>query len=1094
MIRSPVALRAFVAATVLSAAAAHAQVDPASRSPWTDSDLQGLALRSIGPAFMSGRIADIAIHPRDENLWYVAAGSGGVWKTCNAGTTWKPVFDEQPVYSIGCITIDPHDPATLWVGTGEDVGGRHVGFGDGVYMSPDGGDTWRNVGLGSSEHITKIIVHPGDPNTLWVAAQGPLWNTGGERGIYKSTDRGKTWRRTIGDDGVGVGSLALDPRNPNRLYTATWERHRTVAAYMGGGSGSAIHRSDDGGETWTKLQKGLPDTIMGKIGLAVSPQNPDVVYAAIELERRKGGIWRSTDGGSTWEKRSDTVSGGTGPHYYQELYASPHAFDRLYLADVRMRVSDDGGKTFRRMKEKAKHSDNHALAFRASDPDYLLVGTDGGLYESFDLAEHWRYFANLPLTQFYKIAVDDAAPFYNIYGGTQDNSTQCGPVRTDRLLGIRNADWEVVLNWDGHQPATEPGNPDIAYGERQEGHLARLDRRTGEVVSIQPQPREGEPYERFNWDAPILVSPHSSTRLFFASQRVWRSDDRGDSWRPISDDLTRHEERFSLDILGGPQGWDAPWDVYAMSNYNTITSLAESPLQEDLLYAGTDDGVLQVSENGGESWRKIDASSIDGLPERAFVNDVRADLHDANTVYVALDNHKEGDYTPYLFASTDRGRTWQSIRGNLPDRSLIWRIAQDHVDPNLLFVGTEFGVYVSTDRGSHWMKLKGGIPTIPVRDLTIHRRDSDLVCGTFGRGLYVFDDITVFRHLGTSKPGTAATLYPPRDAWWYIERPSLGFSPGTGSQGEGYFTAPNPPFGAVFTYRLAEDLTTASEARSSSEKRAREGDTPQNPFPGWDTLDAEQRQPAPKVWLTIRNESGDVVRTLNGPLKAGFHRVAWDLRSPAPAAVQLDEPSREEWDSPPRGLLVAPGQYTVELAIESEGTVSIIGERLAFGVRPLRDGALRGPSPAAAAEYWRTYEDTVRDYSALKIAADKAAKRSERLEAVLARTPVSPTHELHGQYRALRQEVADLTAALDGSPSKREVGEKSNPTIATRLSAIELGVSSATYGPTPLLREQLDIARQATTAARVRLERLQSALSKLAVAMRNAGGPPLEGF
>jgi len=551
----------------------------------TDDTFAGLELRGIGPAFMSGRIADIVINPDDPSQWYVAVGSGGVWKTDNAAITWKPIFDDQASYSIGCVTMDPSNSSVIWVGTGENVGGRHVAYGDGVYRSRDGGASWENLGLKESHHISKIIVHPEHSDVVWVAVQGPLWSKGGERGLYKTTDGGKEWNRVLGDDEwTGVTDILIDPREPDRLYAATWQRHRNVAAYMGGGPGSGIHRSVDGGETWDKLSKGLPGSNMGKIGLAISPQQPDVIYAAIELDRRTGAVYRSSDRGESWHKGADAVGGGTGPHYYQELYASPHQFDRIYLANVVMQVSDDGGKTFRRMTEKNKHVDNHAMAFRADDPDYLLVGCDGGLYESFDLAANWRFVPNLPVTQFYKLAVDDAEPFYNVYGGTQDNATQGGPSRTTWSCGIQNSDWWLTVGGDGHQPATEPGNPDIVYSESQQGYLSRVDVTTGETVLIQPQPEAGESFERFNWDSPILVSPHLSTRLYFASHRVWRSDDRGDNWTAVSGDLTRAEKRLSLPIMGQTWSWDAPWDVLAMSTYNTITSLAESPLQEGLLY------------------------------------------------------------------------------------------------------------------------------------------------------------------------------------------------------------------------------------------------------------------------------------------------------------------------------------------------------------------------------------------------------------------------------------------------------------------------------------------------------------------------------
>ncbi|MDO7599157.1 MAG: glycosyl hydrolase, partial [Flavobacteriaceae bacterium] len=647
--------------------------------------LNAFKFRNLGPAFLSGRIADIAIHPDNDNVWYVAVGSGGVWKTENSGTTWSPIFDKEASYSTGCITIDPNDPSRIWMGSGENVGGRHVGYGDGVYLSPDSGATWKNMGLKSSEHISKIIVHPDNSDVVWVASQGPLWKKGGERGVYKTTNGGKSWKRVLGNsEWTGATDLLIDPNNPLVLYAATWDRHRTVAAYMGGGPGSGIHRSKDGGETWEKLANGLPKSNLGKIGLAISPQKSNVIYAAVEVDRKKGGLYRSEDGGSSWSKMSDTVSGGTGPHYYQELYASPHKFDRLYLMNVRVLTSEDGGKSFTQLKEEKKHSDNHAIIFKKDDPNYLMIGTDAGIYESFDLAQNWRYIKNLPLTQFYKVAVNNAEPFYSIFGGTQDNGSVGGPSATDEREGIANKHWYKTLFADGHQSATDPVHNDIIYAETQQGGLHRVDLTTGEPVLIQPQPQEGDPFERFNWDAPILVSPHNPARLYFASYRVWKSESRGDDWEPVSGDLTRNEERITLPIMGRQQSWDNAWDIGAMSNYNSITSLSESPIKEGVLFAGTDDGYIQISKNGGQQWSQIPASKL-GIPSRSFVNDIKADLFDENTVFVALDNHKEGDFNPYLFKSTDLGVTWKSISSNLPKRTLVWRIVQDHVNKDLLF-------------------------------------------------------------------------------------------------------------------------------------------------------------------------------------------------------------------------------------------------------------------------------------------------------------------------------------------------------------------------------------------------------------------------
>ena len=753
----------------------------------------GLKFRSVGPAFMSGRIADIAINPDNENEWYAAVGSGGVWKTVNAGTTWQPLTDNQSFYSTGSITIDPNNTNTIWLGTGENVGGRHVGVGKGVFLSLDGGKTWKNKGLNKSEHISKIIVNKKNSNNVFVASQGPLWSSGGDRGLYKSIDGGESWSLVLSvNKWTGVTDVVVDPRDENIMYAATWQRHRNVAAYMGGGPGTKLFKSTDGGDSWRQLKTGLPTGKLGKIGLAISEINPDVLYAAIELERRKGAVYRTSNGGESWKKMSDTVSGATGPHYYQELVASPHHFDKIYLMDVRVQVSDDGGKTFYRMNEGNKHSDNHSMTFKKNDPNYLLVGTDGGIYESFDDTKSWKYVNNLPLTQFYKLAVDDSYPFYNIYGGTQDNNTQGGPSRTFRSNGIANSDWFVLLGGDGHQPATEPGNPNIVYAQSQQGNLHRVDRTTGEAVFIKPYSGLNEDFERFNWDSPILVSSHNPKRLYFGSQRVWKSDDRGDSWTPISKDLTKNQERLELPIMGKQQSWDSAWDVYAMSTYNTITSLSESILDQNILYAGTDDGLIHSTKDGGSSWTSITVDKLPGVPDSSFVNDIKADLHNDQVAYVALDNHKFGDYSPYLYKTSNGGKSWKPIINGLPEDTFVWRIVQDHIDPNLLFLASEYGLYFSNNQGEKWIKFSTGLPTISVRDLVIQKRENDLVLATFGRGFYVLDDFSSLRKLNTSN-SNEVILFDVKEALQYNPIRS-----GTSSQGSSYYTSKNPPYGAIF--------------------------------------------------------------------------------------------------------------------------------------------------------------------------------------------------------------------------------------------------------------------------------------------------------
>ncbi|WP_190808696.1 glycosyl hydrolase [Flagellimonas sp. S3867] len=1046
---------------------------------------KGLEWRSLGPALTSGRIADIAIHPKNESVWYVAVGSGGVWKTTNAGTTWKPIFDKQSSYSIGCVTIDPNNPSTIWVGSGENVGGRHSGFGDGVYVSHDEGKTWKNMGLKASEHISNVIVHPEDSNTIMVAAQGPLWSKGGQRGFYKSTDGGKTWKKTLGNnEWTGVTDIVLDPKNSNILYAATWDRHRTVAAYVGGGPGSGLHKSTDGGETWSKLSTGIPKSNLGKIGLAISPFNSDVIYAAIETDRRKGGLYISKNQGASWSKQSDAISGGTGPHYYQELYASPHQEGKLYLMSNYVLVSNDHGKHFSQMNEKSKHVDSHAMAFKNSDPDYVLFGTDGGLYESYDLTKTWRYFNNLPITQYYKVAVDDSAPFYNIYGGTQDNGSHGGPSRTRSSAGIFNSDWWITLGADGHQSATEPGNPDITYGEFQQGWLWRIDQTTGETVFIQPQPAAGEPHERFNWDAPILVSPHNPKRLYFASYRVWKSDNRGDDWTAISTDLTRNEERLALPIMGRQQSWDNPWDVLAMSNYNTITSLAESPLQEGLIYAGTDDGILQVTEDGGNSWRKVMLGNIKGVPNRAFVNDVRADLYDANTVYLVLDNHKEGDYKPYLLKSRDRGRTWSFMNGNLPQKLITWRIVQDHVKPGLLFVATEYGIYFSSNGGVNWMELNSGLPTISFRDITMQRRENDLVAASFGRGFYVLDDMSALRDFDTSKMNEA-TLYSARPAYWYIEKD------GVYGQGNTQYMAKNPAFGATFTYYLPKKLKSLEETRKESEKKLNKQKSNVS-FPGWDALDDEKNQEKPSVVLLIKDDQGNVVNTVKGTNKKGFNRVAWDLTYADRTGVKLKNPKSDDDDdffgSP---FLATPSTYTVELYQRVNGGMQQLSNAQSFEVKPLTKGALPAKPTSEIDAFREMYQSFQQDLTATNSVLSKSVEKVGAMKRAFDEAE-RPTKALATKLHNAKGQLQELNKQMNGSPARNEIGEKTPPSPQDG-SFIGLVALRNTYGPTGNQKAAIQRAKNQLEQIKNELRALtNSTLPAIEAELKAAGAPWIE--
>ncbi|WP_289029414.1 sialidase family protein [uncultured Algoriphagus sp.] len=1036
---------------------------------------------NIGPAFTSGRIADIAIHPNNRNVWYVGVASGGVWKTENAGTTWTPVFDDQPVFAIGCVTIDPVNPNRVWVGTGENNGGRHISFGDGVYLSEDGGSTWKNMGLKNSQHIGKIIVHPENSDVILVASQGPLWSSGGDRGFYRSEDGGRTWEKTLGDEEwTGVADAVIDPRNPDVVYAATWQRHRTVAGYLGGGPKSGVHKSTDGGKTWTELTNGIPGGIKGKIGLAISPQNPDYVYAAIELIRRTGGVFLSTNQGASWTKMSDTVSGATGPHYYQELIADPHRFGAIYLIDVRMQVSYDHGKTFALLNTDATHSDSHSLNFIADEPDFMLLGTDGGIYETLDGTKSWRYIKNLPVTQYYKVAVDDAAPFYNVYGGTQDNGSHGGPSRTDDENGIRNAHWSRVLGGDGHQSAVEPGNPDIGYAESQQGYLHRLDRITGESVYIQPQPGPNEGEERFNWDSPILPSQHVPSTIYFASQRVWKSTDRGDSWTAISGDLTTGRDRITEPIMGKNQSWDHAWDMYAMSEFSTISSLGESPINPDVLYAGTDDGLIQYTTDGGENWNKVPVSSIPGVPKNAFVNDIRADLFDEATVYVVLDNHKEGDFKPYVAKSTNYGASWTLITNGLPTPLLTWRIVQDHEKEGLLFLATEFGVYFSINGGGKWMELNGGLPTISFRDITIQRRENDLVGASFGRGFFVLDDYSALREISEEMLDQEAQLFTPRDGYWYVPKNAVRY------MGDDYWSAPNPEFGVTFTYFIKEGMSTLKADRQKAEKEM--GDASIS-FPGFDAIEAEMMEKTPEVHLEIYDTDGNFVQRVKAKNAAGIHRMTWDLTMASQGVIDPDRLRAGGFG----GMMALPGTYSAKLVSYKDGELTPMGAPVSFEVKPLREGALPGKSLSEIKAFRAEISEFANELTLAESDLEKALKQVQAMQVAVSRSEKMDAALVKDLHEA-EMDLKMLESKMNGNLAKRELQDNKAPTVTDRLYAA-YGGATGTYGPTGMQKGALEAGKTEFAPIKAELEQMNgNTIPALAARVRALGAPPIDGL
>ena len=1064
-----------------------AQVDSGDKKPADavkGDILGGLKLRSIGPALMSGRVVGFAVHPRDRSHYYIAVASGGVWKTTNAGTTWTPIFDNEGSYSIGYITLDPKNPGVVWVGTGENNSQRSVGYGDGVYRSDDGGKSWKNLGLKSSEHIGKIVIDPRNSDVVYVAAQGPLWNAGGERGLYKTSDGGKTWQRVLHiSDNTGITDVVLDPRNPDVLIAAAYQRRRHVWTLINGGPESGLHKSTDGGKSWRKLQSGLPGEHLGRIGLAVAPTNPDTVYAVVESIDKKGGIFRSSDSGETWERRNERQGQ---PMYWAHLVVDPKNAERLYFMDVVSAVSDDGGKTLRTLGQKARHVDDHALWIDPNNTDYYLIGCDGGVYESCDRGANWKFIANLPVTQFYDIAVDESGPFYNVYGGTQDNNTIGGPARNRSVHGVTNADWFVLLGGDGFQCRVDPKDPNTVYCELQYGVLTRYDRRTGQSVGIQPQPGKGEPPLRWNWDSPLIISPHSSTRIYFAANKLFRSDDRGNSWKAISPDLTRQLDRDKLPVFEKLWGPDAVARHASTSFYGNALTLTESPKKEGLIYLGTDDGLVQATENGGQSWRKID--KFTGVPDNTYVTRLLASQHQAETVYLSFDNHKMGDFTPYLLKSTDAGRTWTSIAGNLPPRGSVMAIAEDHVDPNLMFVGTEFGLYFTVDGGAKWQRLKSGLPTIAVKDIAIQRPMNDLVVGTFGRGMYVLDDYSALRGLKPEMPQKESQLFPIRDGLVYIPTRQYGGA-GNAFQGSAFYTAGNPPLGATITYYLKDAIKTQKQLRRDAEKAAEKKGTPP-PLPTKDELRAEAEEEAPAILLDILDAGGKAIRTLTGPAAQGIQRVTWDLREPAAmVAAPKGEGDEDAFAFQPRGPLVKPGTYGVALSIRVRGKVTPLGQTRQFQV-VLDAGAT--PSPAEGQEHFAFGTQVTklqRAVAGTQEAANELASRLERIKRTLDQTPAADA-KWKDVVRKLEQKNRDILRALRGDAVLAQRNENTPPSIGDRIGYAVGAQRNALQRPTQTQRDAYQIASQELREELAKLRTLiEMELRPLERALDIAGAP-----
>ena len=815
--------------------------------------------RSIGPAVMGGRIMAIEGVARSPRIIWVASASGGVWKSINGGVTFKPVFDKY-TQSIGALAVDQQHPDTVWVGTGEGCVRNSVSVGTGVYKTTDGGESWQLMGLEDSERISRILIDPKDPNTVYVAALGHLWDDNEERGLYKTTDGGKTWQRILFvNERTGCADVELDPQQPNILYAAMWEFRRLPYFFESGGKGSGLYRSLDGGKTWEKLTAGLPEGPLGRIAIAVAPSRPSTLYAVVESKNTA--LYRSDDLGEHWRRLDASFNIKARPFYFAHLEVDPGDFNRVYKPGLSLSVSEDGGKSFTSPffgGSGAVHSDHHALWIDPGNPLHLLLGTDGGIYVSYDRGHTWRFLNNLPVSQFYHVAVDENDP-YNVYGGLQDNGSWYGPSASP--AGIENRDWENIGGGDGFCVIPDREDPDFVYLESQVGNLVRFRKSTGESKEIRPYPEAGGPKLRFNWNTPVLLSQHHPHKLFVGSQFLFVSYDRGESWKRISPDLTTNDpDKQHQNRSGGLTRDDS-----GAENYCTIFTISESPLDSSVIWVGTDDGNLQLTRDGGHTWSNL-ADRLPGLPPNTWCSSVEASHHQAGRAFATFDGHRTGDRETYVFRTDDFGQNWTRLPADGVE-GYAHVIREDPVNPNLLFLGTEFGLYVSLDGGQQWARFSGNLPKVSVRDLVIHPRESDLVLATHGRGIYIIDDITPLRQITPEILAADVAMLPARPSKITLPRFVQQFS------GDGEFVGENPPEAAVITYYL--------------KKRHLFGD----------------------LYVEIYDSTGKLIKKLPGGKRRGINRVAWNMRMKPPRVAP--SPKLAPWAL--FGPTVPEGTYSVRL-------------------------------------------------------------------------------------------------------------------------------------------------------------------------------------
>jgi photosystem II stability/assembly factor-like uncharacterized protein len=999
--------------------------------------------RSIGPAAMSGRVASIDVVQSNTNVIYVGAATGGVWKSTDGGFNFKPLFDDQPVHAVGAVAVNQSSPEIVWVGTGEGNPRNSASVGKGVYKSMDGGETWQHLGLEKTERIHRIVLHPTNPNVAWAAALGQEWGWNPDRGVFKTEDGGKTWQKVLYvDERTGAADLIIDPVNPNKLFAAMWEYRRWPWIFNSGGPGSGLYVTYNGGQTWKRFAEadGMPRGDLGRIGLGISRSNPNIVYALVEAE--KSALLRSDDGGVKWKAVNSETDVASRPFYYADIRIDPADPNRIYNLHTLISLSEDGGRKFNTLVPFARvHPDYHAMWIDPRDPNHLWVGNDGGIAESRDRGKSWRFVTTLPLGQYYHIAVDMEHP-YNVYGGMQDNGSWRGPNTTWETAGIRNYDWHEVGFGDGFATHPIPADSLSGYAMSQDGYLIRWNVRTGERKAIRPSHPEGTDL-RFNWNAAIAVDPFDANTVYFGSQFVHKSTDRGDTWTTISPDLTTNNKNWQKQERSG----GLTLDVTAAENFTTIVAIAPSAVERGVIWVGSDDGRVHVTRDGGGSWSSVEAN-IKGVPANTWVPEIKASRFGGGTAFIVFDDHRRSNWTPYVYRTTDYGKTWTSlVTKDIEGYALA--IEQDPVDPDLLFLGTEFGLYVSLDAGKSWFKWTHGVPTASVMGLVVHPRDHDLVIGTHGRAAYVIDDIRPLRTLSKETLAKPIHFFEVPDAQQYRRRQKRG----SRFLGDAEYRGENEPYGALLTYSLnVPDLPLPEDDKERERKekareaarrpRIAETGIPQD-IPAEEPSDEKE----PKVDIEVADASGTVIRKFKGPAKLGLNREAWDLRRDA-----FKEPPRDDVPEEFRtqGPEVVPGSYTV--------TIKFRGHEARQSVRVVADPRFDIP-PAARQANW----DAVVRAGRLRENVTEAILLLQRtradIDAVNAKLKSSENDPLIAAGNALKQKLEAMERRLWTPPKTKGIVPRN--TVMSKIDYPMGAIQSSFDAPTAAQLAYLERAEAA---------------------------------